>query len=88
MRIKEGYKIRRVAGENLVIMQGENEADMTKVISLNDTAEWLWKQVEGKDFTLLDLVSLLQSRFEVNSHRALADAEIWVKELSKCSVFA
>ena len=49
MKIKSMYKVRQVAGENLVVGQGRLNADMTKVISLNDTAVLLWKELAGKD---------------------------------------
>ena len=44
MKIKSMYKVRQVAGENLVVGQGRLNADMTKVISLNDSAVLLWKE--------------------------------------------
>ena len=33
MRIKDNYKVRQIAGENLIVEQGKSQADMTKVIS-------------------------------------------------------
>jgi len=40
MKIKENYKIRQIAGENLVISQGRGVADMTKVITKFSPAIW------------------------------------------------
>ena len=51
MKIKPMYKVRQIAGENLIVGQGRLNADMTKVISLNDTAVLLWKELVDKDFT-------------------------------------
>ena len=31
MRIKDNYKVRQIAGENLIVEQGKSQADMTKV---------------------------------------------------------
>ena len=33
MRIKEEYKVREMAGEHIVVMQGRYGVDMTKVIA-------------------------------------------------------
>lgn len=35
MRIKEEYKVREMAGEHIVVMQGRYGVDMTKVIERN-----------------------------------------------------
>ena len=35
MKIREEYKVREMAGEHVVIMQGRLGVDMTKIISLN-----------------------------------------------------
>ena len=32
MKIKENYKVREIAGENLIVEQGKSQSDMTKVI--------------------------------------------------------
>ena len=58
MRIKENYRVREIAGENLIVEQGKSQADMTKVISLNSTALLLWKELQGRDFSLKALPSL------------------------------
>jgi len=47
MRIKKGLKIRNIAGEKVLIMQGQVGVDMTKVISFNNTAEWLWNHLSA-----------------------------------------
>ncbi len=38
MKINPDYRLRVIAGENIVIMHGTQGADMTKVKSQNDTA--------------------------------------------------
>lgn len=42
MKIREEYKVREMAGEHVVIMQGRLGVDMTKIISLNESALYLW----------------------------------------------
>ena len=50
MKIKSQYKVREMAGENVVIMQGKGTSDLTRIISLNESALYLWGEVEGKEF--------------------------------------
>ena len=58
MKIKENYKVREIAGENLIVEQGKSQSDMTKVISLNNTALLLWKELQGREFSLEDAAPL------------------------------
>ncbi|MCF0192026.1 MAG: PqqD family protein, partial [Prevotella sp.] len=38
MKIKDGFKIRQVCGENIVVAEGEANIDFSVVISINETA--------------------------------------------------
>ena len=84
MKIKEGYKIRRIAGENVVVMQGSLGADMTRIISLNDSGAWLWQEFSGKDFSVEAAAELLCRRYDVEPATALKDARKWIDTLIGC----
>lgn len=86
MKIKDIYKVRQVAGENLVVEQGKLQADMTKVISLNATALLLWNELKGRDFSLSDAASVLTANYGIDQARAEADAQKWVDALKGCGV--
>lgn len=84
MQLKEGLTIRNIAGEKVLIMQGRVGTDMTKVISFNATAEWLWNTLYGQTFSLDDLIRLLTDRFQVDAETAEADAKKWIEKLEQC----
>lgn len=86
MKIKENYKIRQIAGENLVISQGQGVADMTKVISLNQSAVKLWEALADKEFTLDDAAQTLVDLYGIDAERAKADASVWAERLINCGV--
>ena len=86
MKIKSMYKVRQVAGENLVVGQGRLNADMTKVISLNDTAVLLWKELADKDFSCEDAAEVLVSTYGIDKERALADAGKWIEKMKSCGI--
>lgn len=75
MKIKKGFELREMCGEHIIIGTGVENIDFSKVISLNESAAWLWKEVEGKDFTPVTMAALLVERYEVDADVALADAE-------------
>ena len=86
MRFKEGYKVRSMAGENVVIMQGTAGSDMTRIISLNDSSLLLWNALQGKEFEVADVAALLVDEYEIDLETATADAEAWVAKLSECGL--
>jgi hypothetical protein len=86
MQLKKGLTIRDMAGEKVLIMQGRVGADMTKVISFNTTAEWLWNTLYGQTFSEDDVIRLLTDRFQVDAETAEADAKKWIEKLEQCKV--
>lgn len=81
MKIKEGFKVRNIAGENVIVSIGKLNVDFTKVVALNETSLWLWEQLQGKEFTASDAAGLLTERYDVEPGRALADAGKWIDTL-------
>ena len=51
MRINEGFELRKVCDENVIVAYGRKNIDFSKVISMNDSAAYMWNAVVGKDFT-------------------------------------
>lgn len=47
MKIKDGYMLRDVAGNHVVVPMGKEAADFNGMISLNDTGAFLWKLLES-----------------------------------------
>ena len=74
MRIIDGFVLRTIGQEHMVIGEGVSQIDLNSIVSLNATAAFLWKQIEGKDFTVEDLTKLLTDNYDVDRERAAADA--------------
>ena len=74
MKIKNGFELREMCGEHIIIGTGVANIDFSKVISLNESAAWLWREVEGKEFTPATLAALLMEQYDVDEAVALADA--------------
>lgn len=85
MQIKKGLEIRNIAGEKVLIMQGRVGMDMTKVVSFNATAEWLWNTLYERTFSPEDVTGLLIERFQVDAETAEADAKKWIDQLVQCN---
>ena len=62
LKLKEGFVLRNVAGENVVLPTGD-EMDLTMMITLNDTGKFLWEQLQ-EDKTEEDLLQAVVSTYE------------------------
>lgn len=84
MKIKEGFILRSICGEHVVVGEGLTQVNFNKMLSLNETAAYLWKEAQGKEFTKEDLVQFLLEKYEVSPEQAAADVDklvtIWIQE--------
>ena len=82
MRIKKGFELRKMFSEQIVIATGVENIDFSKVISLNESAAYLWNEVKDKEFTPVMLAALLTEQYNVTEDEALSDAtelaEHWI----------
>ena len=72
MHIKEGFILRRVAGQDVVIPMGNNIADFNGIITLNETAAFLWKNLQ-QDITKEELLNCLLQEYEIDREKAAED---------------
>lgn len=86
MKIKAQYKVREMAGEHVVIMQGRHGKDLTKIISLNESALYLWRELEGKEFDVVRIANLLEEYYGIDDVVAQRDAQRWVEKLDECGL--
>ncbi len=74
MQVKKGFELRDVCGEKVIIAQGIENLDFSKLISLNESAALLWeKAVSLLAFTAEDLVKALTEEYEVSEEQAAKD---------------
>lgn len=88
MKIDSKIKVRDIAGEKVVIMQGRLGADLTRIIQLNGSSVWLLEQLADRDFEVVDVVKLLTSRYDVDEQTATTDATTWVEQLRENKMLA
>ena len=75
MKIKDGFVLRGIGDNYMVVGEGLAQIDFNKIISLNSTAAFLWKAVQGKDFDAETLRDLLLGEYDVDEATALRDAK-------------
>lgn len=85
MKLNQDFVLRQVCGENIVTAEGMKAIDFSKLMSLNETAAFLWKEAEKQgDFTVESLAHALCEEYEVKDAQALTDCQsivdTWTKE--------
>lgn len=80
MKTKKGFKLRTVCGENIIVAEGIENVDFSRIISMNETSAYLWKRIQGIDFDENTLAGLLLEEYEVNEATARSDAKALVEK--------
>ena len=80
MRTKEGFVLRPLGREYILVAENVKEVYFNKMISLNESAAYLWAGIEGKDFDVETLVALLLDKFDVDEETARTDSAAIVEK--------
>lgn len=73
MKTKKGFRLRNICGENIIVAEGVENIDFSRIISMNESSAYLWKKVEGQDFTEKDLTNYLTEEYDVDEETAQKD---------------
>ena len=74
MKIKDGFVLREMCGENIVAGEGLEHINFTKLISLNSTAAVLWRELIGKEFTVEMMAEILVKEYGIGMELAMNDS--------------
>ena len=86
MKAKNGFNLRTVCGENILVAEGEENIDFSNIISMNECSAYLWNSIQGKDFEVKDLVDLLIEMYEVDEETATRDAQLLVDQWKQAEI--
>ncbi len=71
---KKGLVMREVCGERVIIGEGTEAINFNKLISLNETAAFLWQEAgRQQQFSAQSLADALCAEYEVEKETALND---------------
>ena len=82
MRVKEGYILREVANQYIVVPTGNRTLDFNGIINLNKSGKFLWENLLT-DTTIDKLVSLLTCKYDVSIEVATKDVNEFINNLNK-----
>ena len=80
MKIKQGFVLRQVADATIVVPAGKASLDFNGMITLNDTAAFLWKLLEEETDEDALLAAMLKE-YDVDADTARAGIEKFLGKL-------
>ena len=76
MKRKEGFVLREVCGEKVIVGEGLGAIDFGKLLSINETAAWIWTEAgEQGEFTVDSIAEALCEVYEVDPETARTDVD-------------
>lgn len=86
MKTRKGYNLRTLGNEFVLVAEGFDAVDFSRMISMNESAAFLWKEVEGKDFDADMLTNLLTDNYDIDRETAQNDVAALLKSWSAADV--
>jgi len=83
MKIKDGFLLKEVAGNHVVLPVGKMDFD--GVITLNETGVFIWKQLENST-TREKILSAFLDVYEVSEEKAREDLDAFLQILIKADL--
>ncbi len=80
MKIKKGYTVRNVAGSNIVIPTGEKVVDFNGIITLNETALFIWNLLSD-DLSEEEIVNAVSEEYDADEIVIKNDVKAFIKKL-------
>ncbi len=84
MKIKEGYVLKEVAGNNIVVNVG-GSVDFNGMITLNETGALLWRTLE-QNADEKTLVQALLEEYDIDEQTALTDVKRFINKLKDAEI--
>ena len=81
MKITEGFLLRKVANQSIVMPMGKKAFDFNRAITLNETAAFLWAILEKEDVTKEQLKQKLRAEYDVDETTAENDIDKFLNKL-------
>ena len=88
MKTKKGFKLRTICGENIIVAEGIENIDFSRIISMNESAAYLWQHIQGADFDADRLTKLLLEEYDIDEATARQDATQCIAKWQEAGIIA
>ena len=82
MKRKENFTLREIAGNFIIVPFGDEALDFNGLITLNDSARFLWEKSEG-EFTVDGLKTALIEEYGIDDSTASEAVEVFLSQMKE-----
>lgn len=82
MRIKDGFVLREVAGQVMVIATGEASKNFHGMIKLNQTGKDIWEGLQA-GLQESDIAKKLERKYQIDSNEAAEDTRAFLSKMEE-----
>ena len=75
MKTIDGFKLRKLGNEYILVGESMSLINFNKMITLNETAAFLWEQADKGEFDAGSLCKALCAEYDVTPEQAMTDVE-------------
>ena len=86
MKTIEGFKLRKLGNEYILIGESMALINFNKMITLNETAAFLWQEAEKGEFDVNSLCKALCAEYEVSPEQAMTDVQTTVDSWKEAGI--
>lgn len=83
MKLRADLVLRTIGSDHMIVDPGQDMVDLSTVYTLNDSAAWLWEQLQGTAFSQATVVDLLCEEYDVTAEQAHIDAQILIQDFEQ-----
>ena len=85
MKIKNGFLLRKVGEQTIVVAIGDESRDFNGIIRLNETGRFLWEKLQSET-TEKNLVSAMLLEYDINEATAENDTADFIESLKEANL--
>jgi hypothetical protein len=78
MLIKNGFMLREIAGQSVVVPLGARVVEFNGIMTLSESGAFLWRRLE-KNASIEEMVNALLDEYDVDRDTATKDVEDFVE---------
>lgn len=87
MKVKDQLVLREIAGQYVIVPVIERVKDVQSMVYISSSAAYLWQYMEGKEFTLDELVDLILAKYKnVTREKAQEDIIAFLQILARNNI--
>lgn len=80
MKIIKEFILREIAGECILVPTGKTSQEFNGMITLSDTARFIWENIERAD-SFEEMVKMMLKEYEIDEETAKRDAYNFIDQL-------